>query len=259
MSIARGRIAATSVTPVGSSWAELPGPLLLHDTAAHLRTLDDLPPRLVRPRVAADAVRVVAVDAVESYGYDPAGQVLEAAMRDATGNDVLLRAEYDPLSPGGLDALAPALEDGRISHVSGTPTRAHGRTVLDPPALLTPTGVLVPDLSPGAGDTRLTTAPPRVTDPITAALESALSALAEAAHQGLRHTAPTRLAQSATRLHSTGLHTAAGLLRTLVHTLTAQGAPAAVPAWVTARIHLTTTLELHQEGPAASGRLPPKS
>ncbi|MDF3149800.1 hypothetical protein [Streptomyces sp. T21Q-yed] len=129
--------------------------------------------------------------------------------------------------------------------------RAHGRIVLDPLAVLTSTGVTVPDLAPGDGDTTLTLAPSRPTDPITAALAYALTALSEAAHHGLRrlpNPARTRLADSATALQRTGLHTAARLVRTLHTTLDRDGATAAVPAWVDAQIHLAVSLELHQEG-----------
>ncbi|MQY11994.1 hypothetical protein SRB5_21220 [Streptomyces sp. RB5] len=247
--LARGRIAATDVTPVGTAWTELPDPLLVHDAAAHLSTHADRPPRLIRPRVEADAVRVLAVDGITSYGYDPAAQTLEATLRDPAGNGVLLRAAYNPLSPGGLDALAAALDDGRISHVSGLLTRAGGRPVLDPLAVLTPTGVIALDLAPGAGDAGLPTAPPRPADPVTGALDSALTTLSEAAHAGLRHTTPAHLTRTATQLHRVGLHTASDLIGTLAHTLTTEGAQAAVPAWVTAQIHLITTAELHQEGP----------
>lgn len=256
VSISRGRIAATSVTPLGSAWRELPGSLLVRDTAAHLRAAGERPPRLIRPRVAAESVRVVEVTAVESVGYDPAAQRLEAVVRDPAGNEVLVRADYNPLCPGGLDALAAALGDEEVHCVSGMLNRAHGRIVLDPLAVLTSTGVIVPDLAPGDGATALTTAPPRRSDPITTALESALTALAEAAHHGLRHLpapARTRLTDSAAALQRTDLHTAARLLRDLNTTLNRDGTTAAVPAWVNAQIHLTVSLELHQKGGTAVG------
>ncbi|MBL1082398.1 hypothetical protein JK359_10450 [Streptomyces actinomycinicus] len=250
VTLSRGRIAATSITPVGSAWTELPGSLLLRDTAAHLRSAGERPPRLIRPRVEADTVRVVMVDAVDEIGYDPAAQRLEALLRDPAGNGVRLRAEYNPLCPGGLDALAAALADDGIRAVSGMLARAGGRTVLDPLAVLTGEGVTVPDLAPGVGDGAFPAAVHRPADPVTAALESALTALADAAHQGLRRATPatrTALTTSAARLRRTGLHSAAHHLDDLVRTLHDQGAPAAAPYWVTAHIHLTTSLDLHEE------------
>jgi hypothetical protein len=211
VSISRGRIAATSVTPVGSAWTELPGTLLLRDVAGHLRAVGARPPRLIRPRVEAESVRVVAVAAVESVGYDPAGQRLEAVLRDPAGNEILVCAEYNPLCPGGLDALAAALGDGEVHCVSGMLNHARGRIVLDPLAVLTSAGMVVPEFAPGDGDTALAAAPPRPADPITAALESALAALADAAHHGLNRltgAVRTRLTDSAAGLQRIGLHTA---------------------------------------------------
>ncbi|MGW6738022.1 hypothetical protein [Streptomyces sp. NPDC055013] len=251
VSISRGRIAATSVTPLGSAWRELPGSLLLRDTAAHLRAAGERPPRLIRPRVEAESVRVVEASAVESVGYDPAAQRLEAVVRDPAGNEILVRAAYNPLCPGGLDALAAALGDEEVHGVSGMLNRAHGRIVLDPLAVLTSQGVIIPDLAPGEGDATLAVARARPTDPITTALESALTALAQAAHHGLRRlTTPARarLTDSAAALRRAGLHTAARLVRDLGTTLHRDGATAAVPAWVDAQIQLTVSLELHAEG-----------
>ncbi|CAG7654436.1 hypothetical protein [Actinacidiphila bryophytorum] len=248
IAISRGRIAATSVTPVGSAWAELPGTLLLRDVAAHLRGLGERPPQLIRPRVAAESVRVVAVESVGPIGYDPAGQQLEAVLLDPAGNEVLVRAEHNPLCPGGLDALAAALGGGQVQCVSGVLGSAGGRFVLDPLAVLTPTGVVVPDLAAGEGDTLIATTAARPTDPITAALEAGLAALADAAHHGLRRlTAParTRLDDSATLLRRTGLRTAAGHLRDLEAALRQDSG--AVARWVDAHIHLAVSLETHRQ------------
>ncbi|WP_053709561.1 SWIM zinc finger family protein [Streptomyces sp. NRRL B-3648] len=250
VTLSRGRIAATSVTPAGSAWTELPRTLLVRDTAAHLRAAGERPPRLIRPRVAADDVRVVMVDAVEEIGYDPAAQRLEAVLRDPAGNGFHLHAEYNPLCPGGLDALAAALADDGLRAVSGMLGRSRGRIVLDPLAVLTADGVTVPDLAPGVGDSALEAAAHRPPDPVTAALRAALTALADAAHQGLRHLTPatrTALTDGADRLRRTGLNGAAARLDDLTRTLHVEGAPAAVPHWVTAQIRLTTTLDLHQE------------
>ncbi|MGW0910417.1 hypothetical protein ACWD1Z_01535 [Streptomyces sp. NPDC002784] len=249
VSISRGRIAATSVTPLGTAWHDLPAPLLLKDTAAHLRGRAEQPPRLIRPRVRAESVHVVEVASVRPAGYDPAAQRLEALAQDPAGNEFVIRAEHNPLCPAGLDALAAALDGGGVRAVSGMLTQEHGRSVLDPLAVLTATGPVVPDLAPGDGDTALPTAPRRETDPITGALETALRALAEASHHGLRALpgpARTRLADSATALRRAGLRTAAGLLDALTARLALDGATAAVPAWVEAQIHLVTALELHR-------------
>ncbi|MFI1094959.1 hypothetical protein [Streptomyces sp. NPDC020917] len=255
IALSRGRIAATSVTPVGAAWTELPGSLLLHDVAAHLAAAGDPPPRLIRPRVEAESVRVVAVAAVEAVGYEPAGQRLEAVVRDPAGSEIVVRAEHDPLCPGRLDALAAALGGGDVRCVSGMLGRDRGRPVLDPLAVLTADGVVVPDLAPGSGDGALPAARSGPSDPITGALEAARAALADAAHQGLRRLTATShdgLAGCAADLQRTGLGTAAQRLRDLESALRLRPAAEAVPAWVDAHLHLTLGLELHQQS-APSG------
>ncbi len=250
VSIGRGRIAATSVTPVGTAWADLPDSLLVRDLAEHLRPWADRPPQLVRPRVEAEAVRVLAVDAVEHVGYDPAAQLLEALVRDPSGHPVLVRAGYNPYCPGGLDALAAALGADGVRFVSGSLRREAGRVVLDPLAVLGEGGLVVPDLAPGDGAAALAAAPQRPVDEVTGALEAALAALADAAHRGLRHldgAARDRLAGCADRLHRTGLRTAAGLVRAVTEAWHRAGPEAAGAGWVEAQLHLLVALELHQE------------
>ncbi|MFJ9844089.1 hypothetical protein ACIRYZ_27240 [Kitasatospora sp. NPDC101155] len=249
--IGRGRVAATSVTPVGSAWAELPDTLLVHDAAAHLRAWDDRPPRLIRPRVAADTARVLAVDTIESLGYDPAQQRLEALVRDRSGTTSLIRAEHDPVCPGRLDALAEALGSGQVRYVSGLLRREGGRPVLDPLGVLTADDLVLPDVAPAepAASLAAPTAHP-APDPITHALETALTALAELAHTGLRNstrTAAARLAPATAQLRRTGLRAGAALLDALADALTTDPAAAAVARWADAAIHLLVAHELHQE------------
>ncbi|MFG2825002.1 hypothetical protein ACGFX4_36930 [Kitasatospora sp. NPDC048365] len=239
VTIGRGRVAATSVTPVGAAWADLPDTVLVRDAAAHLDRWSDRPPRLVRPRVEADHTRVLAVSAVESLGYDAAAQRLEAVVRDAAGNAVLVCADHEPAAPGRLDTLAEALGSGHVSHLSGFLRREGGRPVLDPLAVLTPDGPTVPDLAPATASPALTPAPRHTGDPITTALESALATLADLTHAGLRHADPTRLAAAATALRTTGLTTAAGLLDAIT--------PRTPDTWADAAVHLLTALDLHHE------------
>ncbi|MGF1428364.1 hypothetical protein [Kitasatospora sp. LaBMicrA B282] len=255
LTLGRSRVAATSVTPVGAAWADLPEPLLVHDLAAHLRTQDGLPPRLIRPRIAAEAVRVVQLGGVEEVGYDPAEQLLEATVRDAAGNPAVIRAEYHPTCPGALDALAAALSGGGASHLSAVVQRVGGRTVLDPIAVLADGVVTVPDLAKGGGDARPTTVgrPPGPADPLAAALSEALAALAEAAHRGLRHlTAPThdRLADAADTLARAGLTTAASLVREVAAAARGGDPDAVVAAWADAAIRVAVSSEQHAGRPA---------
>ncbi|WP_371501818.1 hypothetical protein OG871_33000 [Kitasatospora sp. NBC_00374] len=247
--LGRGRTTATTVTPVGSSWTDLPAPLLLTDLDAHLRTLEGRPPRLIRPRIAAESLHVVRLSAVEGIRYDAAEQRLEAAVRDAVGNRATLAATHDPACPGALDALAAALGTGTVTHVSATVRSAAGRTVLEPAALLAGDTVVVPDLAPGPGSTALTPAAPPSAGLVAADLAEALAALADTAHRGLRHPdgpTLTRLDRAAARLNRGGLATTAELLRALAHAMRAGHPDAAARAWSDSVVRVAVTIEAHR-------------
>ncbi|QKW18286.1 hypothetical protein HUT16_03695 [Kitasatospora sp. NA04385] len=240
VTVERGRIASTSVTPLGDAWASLPAPLLLHDAAARLRALGGRPPRLVRPRVEAENAHVLAVAEVGPLGYDPARQRLEATVRDAVGTAVVVSAEHDALCPGRIDALAAALESGTVTHVSGLLRQAAGRPVLDPLAVRTAAGLVHPDLAPERDPHPFDALPPVGGDPLTEALTTARTALGELARTGLETAPPRPLAPAAAHLRRAGLRTAAALLDAL--------AADPVPArWADAAIHLLTALDLHRE------------
>ncbi|MFI9628511.1 hypothetical protein [Streptomyces sp. NPDC052042] len=249
LTVGRGRLGTSTVTPVGTAWAELPDTLLLRDLSAPTTGWEGRPPRLIRPRVEAESVHLVALSAVESVGYDPAEQRLEAVVRDASGRSALLTSSYRPECPGALDALAAALGDG-ATHVSGAVRRSAGGITIDPIAVLTPTGVVVPDLAPGDGSTALAAVDRRPSDPLVVALDEAVSALSAVPHSGLRHLplpARFRIEDAAEALSHTGLTRAATLLRTFLDALddTAAGEPgAAAEAWLEAQLHLLVSTEL---------------
>ncbi|MFE3556307.1 hypothetical protein ACFXKW_15785 [Streptomyces sp. NPDC059193] len=250
VTIGAGRLASTSVTPVGSAWSGLPEPMLLRDFEAHARALDGLPPYLVRPRTEAGSVHVVEVREVGPLGYDPAEQRLEATVRDAQGAAATVCATHNPYSPGTLDVLAACLDGsrGEVRFLSAFVRVTGGGLVLDPLAVMTAEGVTVPDLSPAAGSRLVPNLLPRPRDPIAEALDGALAALAVAADRGLRNLgegARTGLEDAATGLARTGLSVAAGLVRDFLGTLREEGPAAAVRAWVDAQIHLLSAVELH--------------
>ncbi|MFE1408055.1 hypothetical protein ACFW5D_31460 [Streptomyces sp. NPDC058770] len=252
LTVGRGRLGTSTVTPVGTAWTELPEPLLVRDLSALTAGWAGRPPRLIRPRVEAESVHVIALSAVESVGYDPAEQRVEAVVRDVSGTSALLTSTYRPECPGALDALTAALEDG-ATHVSGAVHRTAEGVTIDPIAVLTPAGVIVPDLAPGDGSTALAAAPRCPSDPLTAALEEALSALSAVPHSGLRHlTVPARshIEGAATTLSRTGLVRAAALVRAFIDALDGgaetdgTGLGAAADAWLEAQLHLLAGSEL---------------
>ncbi|GJF33846.1 hypothetical protein KNE206_65460 [Kitasatospora sp. NE20-6] len=251
LGLGRGRIAATTVSPVGTSWTDLPAPLLLTDLNARLRGPEGRPPRLIRPRIAAESVHVVELSAVEDVRYDAAEQRLEATVRDAAGNPATLAGTYDPACPGALDALAAALASGTVTHVSATVGRLAGRTVLDPVALLAGGTVVVPDLAPGGGSGALAPAAAAPSaDPVADGLAEALAALADTTHRGLRHPdgpSLARLERTADRLGREGLATTAELLRALAHALRSGDPEAAVRGWADAAVRVAVAAEAHRE------------
>ncbi|MDN3351517.1 hypothetical protein [Actinomadura sp. DC4] len=243
--VAPGRIAKTTVTPVGAAWERLPGAVMVRDLAAAARALEELPPRLIRPRIEAEFVRVVQVAEVRDVGYHPGDQRLEAVVADPAGSTVTVSAEYRAECPGALDALAGALDDGP-AFISGSLHRGRGTLVLDPIAVMTSKGMVVPDLAAGEGETGLSPYAGRSPDPLGAALDTALTTLAEVAHRGLRHATPgvhTRIEEAATDLGRVGLRRSATMLTAFVAACRSdlESAPG---RWVDAQLQLVTAADL---------------
>ncbi|MFB4309296.1 hypothetical protein [Actinomadura sp. GTD37] len=244
--VAAGRVAKTTVTPLGNAWETLPGGLLVRDLAAEARALDALPPRLVRPRVEAELVRAVEIAEVRDIGYHPGSQRLEAVVADAAGTTAAVSADYSPHRPAALDALAEALAAApRV--LTGGVRKDRGGLVIDPFAVLTGDGVVVPDLAPGEGTAALDAPAPAVGDPLAHVLTEALAGCAEAAHRGLLHTPPglrERIARAGADLDRAGLRTAAGAVAALAAALAADDPHRTARAWAAAHIRLLTTAEL---------------
>jgi hypothetical protein len=244
--VAAGRVAKTTVTPLGDAWESLPAALLVRDLDAEGRALDALPPRLVRPRVAAEAVRVVEIAEVRDIGYHPGSQRLEAVVADAAGTTAVVSADYSPYRPAALDALAEALA-ASPRFVSGAVRRDRGGLLIDPFAVMTAGGVVVPDLAAGDGAAALGAPPPADPDPLARALGEALAACAEAAHRGLLNLPQglrDRIGRAGRELERVGLRTAAATVAGLATALTADDQHRTARAWATAHIRLLTTAEL---------------
>ncbi|WP_433174985.1 hypothetical protein [Actinoallomurus sp. CA-150999] len=247
--LAAGRVSRTTVTPVGVSWKDLPGSVLVRDLRALDREVASLPPALIRPRVEAELIRVVEAVEVHEVGYDPGGQRLEAVIADANGTTAVVSAVYSPYRPGALDSLAEVLTEQATGPllISGAVRRTGGALVLDPIAVMAGGAVIVPDLAPGAGGAALDPYAGRQADPLGAALGDAVAACAEAAHRGLRHATDgvrTRVEKAAHGLRRVGLRTAADLVAGLGTALRSEDADRMTSAWIDAWIRLATLVEL---------------
>jgi hypothetical protein len=234
-----GRLARTTTSPLGGSWTELPRALRPSVTEA-LAQLTGLPPRVVRPRVAAELVRVVPVTDVRQVHYHAGAQRLDAVVADSDGATATVSLTHRAAAPGALDALADALARDPVE-VSGAIRRARGGLVIEPYAVRTEDGVVVPDLATPTG-----AVPPATghanPDPLAAAIENAMTLLAEAAHRGLTRLPPTittRATPIVGALRRTGLTRCAEA----VHAWSVN--PADPATWLRAEIRLLTADELH--------------
>lgn len=231
------RVAKTSLTPVGTAWDHLPQALVVTDYDAAAAHLAGLPPRQVRARVEAELVRVLRVAEVTDLAYDPAAQRLTATLHAPNGTTCLLEATHRAVAPQSLDALTAALRANPTT-ITGSIRRHRGTLVIDPLAVHTAAGVVVPDL---ATDTTPQPLMPGTTqsDPLSATVDSALTVLAEAAHRGLDHLTDSLLARVrdvGTHLHTAGLRTAAAQV-----TAFADGPAAAT--WLAAHLRLLVTAD----------------
>ncbi|MFB4314254.1 hypothetical protein [Actinomadura sp. 21ATH] len=244
-----GRVSKTTVTPVGGAWGDLPATLLARDLRTLERELDALPPRLIRPRVEAESVRVVEIAKVGGIGYSPGDQRLTATFTDADGVSGRISSAYSPYRPGALDELAGALagDRGAPLYVSGPVRRSRGALVVDPIGVLTTEGLVVPDLAPGDGGGALDAPAGRAGDALSEALSAALEVCADAAHRGFRHLpngTRARVGRTADRLAGIGMAAAAGLLRAFAGALEGDDPHRMTVTWADAQIHLITAADL---------------
>lgn len=250
---ARGGL--TSVTPQAGAWDILPAPLRVTRLADLAETWKARPPRLLRPRVLAEDVHVLAVQEVQWIADLPGTQSLAASLVDEEGDEILLRKPWRSVAPQALGFLAAALSGawGPVRYVSGE-IRSHlGRFEMEPLAVACDR-LVVPDLEKGPVSVpRLEAALDRANPPVESAAAEALGLLEEGAHHGLRHAAPGypgRLNAAVTRLEGVGLTDCATRLRRLEETLRAareggeEGLPEAARAWGEAAIRLQLVREV---------------
>lgn len=248
LKLGTGRLAKTQVLPLGQAWNDLPDSLRANDLDALAEELAARPPALVRPRVAAESLRVIAVEAVEPLGYDPASQRLEARIAAPKGGTAILRVTHRSAAPGALEAAEKALSKGVIA-VAGHVHRHRGELIVEPTALLTEDGPVVPDFVSGDDTAELTAAAAAsAADPVGAAIEGALIACADLAHQGLRgarEPSRRRVEVAAAELKHVGLPRAASDFVHLSKALAGEDDSAKCASWTAAAVRILVTAELH--------------
>ncbi|HBL32061.1 MAG TPA: hypothetical protein DD490_35000, partial [Acidobacteria bacterium] len=146
---ARGGL--TSVLPQAGAWDALPAPLRVTRLEELAATWEARPPRLLRPRVLAEDVHVLAVAEVAWIASLPGTQSLRAGLLDADGETIVLHKPWRAVAPRALDALAAALSGtwGPVRCISGEIRRHLGGFEIAPLALACDR-LVVPDLETGA-------------------------------------------------------------------------------------------------------------
>ncbi len=246
--LAANRIARTVVMPSGGDWNMLPEGLLVRDFGALDAELEQMPPRLIRPRIDAESVRAMEVGSVERIEYQPGEQLLNATIYDRTGRHATIQARYRSACPAALDQLAQALggEMGAPRFLSGTVRRHCGAVMVDPIAVVVDNDVVVLDFALGEGSGALVGAAPSYMDPIAATIDDALEVLTEIAHRGARHLGarvPERVCRSARMLSDAGLSRAGRDMMTLAALLGPDPGPAMVTAFTDTHLRLLVTAE----------------
>ncbi len=259
LSLGTSRGGASSVTPQSGAWELFPPAILAASYAALGEALDAAPPWLLRPRVLADGMRVVAVSEVVDLAYHPGEQQLVAVLADGEGDEIRLVRRYRRAAPHALDAIAAALTGASpLRFVAGDVKHGALGLEIDPVALVTD-HVIVPDLEAASGaPAEVEGGEVRHASPTLAALDVAASLLSEGCHVGLRHVRAewiARTREAAARLDEVGLGGAAKRLRALAGLVHAIGDEAAAPrvraateAWMSAAIRVELMREAAVRG-----------
>lgn len=239
--IGESRVAKTTVTPSAGAWGTLPPSILLDDVRAEAARLAGLPPSVVRPRLVAEQVKVVAVTEVADVGWHVGDQRITAELRTPSGT-LALHLAHTAAAPGAVDAVAVSLR-GDVRFVAGHVGRRGGALVVEPTALLVGDRVVVPAFAHGDA-AAIDTWVPREPDPLAAAVSAGLAVTADVLHRGWRHLPPSwagRADRTARQLRTVGLLRAAEAVDALVAATAA--ATDVTDRWADAHLRLLVTSE----------------
>lgn len=150
--IARSRASLNSVMPQTGDWSALARPLRFDRVSALRDERRARPVAAMQDRHAARRHVVFSPAAVEHLAYDPGDQCVQAVLRDADGDALVLRRRHEKHVPHALDAIAGALcgDRGPVRHVAGLLEWAHGVPVIEPWAIACDE-LVVPDTATAAG------------------------------------------------------------------------------------------------------------
>ena len=244
MVVGTSRGGQTSITPQTGDWSRLPRGLVWTSFTELEAAIRARPPRLLRPRVLADSVHVIAVARVAGVIYAPGQQAIVVDLRDGDDRKMILVRRHHRAGPHALDAIAVAAQSGRLRFVAGD-VRAAGGTLLVDPIGLVAESLVVPDLegpqAPWQAKAGVFSEP---THAAADAVHAGWGVLEEACHVGLSRVPSgwrDRASAACERLDASGLAGSARRLRKLVAEM-ATGADA-TSAWFSAAVRLALTDE----------------
>jgi hypothetical protein len=187
--IARARSSQNSVLPQSADWGQLGSPVRFDSVAALLAEHHAHPNAALQARHAARRYIVFSPAAAEQLAYDANAQCVQAVLRDAQGQALLLQRAHERHAPHALDAIAAALSGrlGALRHVAGVLSWDHGLPCIEPWAVACDS-VVVPDFAHAAGALAalpLGMAQHQSDDPCARHLEALRQHLAQLLHHGL--------------------------------------------------------------------------
>ncbi|MBS2019692.1 MAG: hypothetical protein JST00_42915 [Deltaproteobacteria bacterium] len=255
--VGTSRANQSSVTPQHGAWGSLGAPILVRDVAAHLSSR--VPPStdpheaqrartpwMLRPRLLAESMHVVAVSAVRDVGYSASEQAVVAVLADEAGGALRAVLPHRAVTPHALDAASAALSKS-VRFVSGDLSRDASGLVLEILAIAGET-LVVPDLAgPTAAPPLDRTIARASGDGASAAEARANGVLEELLVSGLGGAASTvidRARASATALRDAGLGSAADRMARLAEAAKARDREAGARAWLDAAVWLALVAEL---------------
>ena len=241
-------IQSTSLSPQHGDFQALPAPVLVRDLSKLAEAFRGRPPRMLRPRILTEDFHAVCISDVGPVRYAPGEQALVVQVLDEAGSPLTLISRYRSASPGGLSALADAMQS-LPTVVCGVVRRSALGMEMDPVSVICDKGMVVPDLAAGGGPESVLGGIERPGTPMEEALRAAAAQLDSGVHHGLRAVPSTwnrSLRLAAKRLEELGLGKVSGCMVALADKAKAvEGAPdEAARAWLDAAIRVQLALEL---------------
>lgn len=235
-----------SLVPHDGDWSSLP-PQVAAATVAGLRDAErGAPPSILQPPHLAREVRVLPVATVLDVGWDAAAQELVALLADPEDESFVLRRAHRGVAPGAIPSLARALAADRLRFVAGSMRWRAGELEIDPTAISTLDGVIVPDLEPPGERVPLRASRAPIRQDVHAqALHAVQDALADAADAGLQRARAEnreRFEELATRCRALGLEDTAQAVR--------QAAACTPESWLEAALQAEIAAECWARGAA---------